>query len=1474
MPIPKTPTFLLKKIEACRAQQEKTLSLKEGDKFNNFRLLHIPPEVFTLTHLEHLDLCDNAIQIVPDEIKQLTQLKRLDLRGNPLSRVADIAGLVVHYADFQRLNIPAKNILGLKLTLFSYDPPTGIFACPNLIALEIRNHRLTQIPDWVFKLVNLTELNLSNNKLQNLSGLETLRNLSTLDLRDNRLTSLLGLETLRNLSALDLRGNQLTSLSGLETLANLSALDLRGNQLTSLSGLETLANLSALDLRSNRLTSLSGLETLANLSTLDLSFNQLTSLSGLETLVYLSSLDLSGNPLTSLSGLETLANLSTLDLSFNQLTSLSGLETLANLSSLHLSHNKLTSLSGLETLTNLSALDLSFNELTSLSGLEMLGYLSSLDLSRNDLTSLSGLETLANLSSLDLSRNDLISLSGLETLANLSSLDLSYNQLTSLSGLETLANLSFLNLSNNDLTSLSGLETLGNLSTLYLSGNQLTSLSGLETLGNLSSLNLSRNQLTSLSGLETLANLSFLNLSRNQLTSLSGLETLANLSFLNLSNNDLTSLSGLKTLAYLSSLDLSENQLASLSGLETLANLSFLNLSNNDLTSLSGLETLAYLSTLDLSENPLTSLSGLEMLANLSSLYLRDNQLTSLSGLETLANLSALDLRSNQLTSLLGLETLANLSALDLRSNQLTSLLGLETLANLSALDLRSNQLTSLSGLETLGNLSSLDLSYNQLTSLSGLGTLVNLSALNLSYNQLTSLSGLETLANLSTLDLSHNQSLHELPDNLFFLQKLEALQLEGTVLTYPPIEQLELGREGDANLFRVRNYLRQLAQGEQDYLYEAKLLIVGEGGAGKTTLANKIKDKTYQVPDSHVGSTEGIDVMTWYFAYNQEHQYRVNIWDFGGQEIYHATHQFFLTKRALYLLVADNRREDTDFYYWLNVVETLSDSSPILLIKNEKDDRQREINEPALKAQFANFKDSYATNLKTNSKDFSRFLEGLEHHLKQLRHIGMPLPKTWLDVRAELEKLSKTGNYIFLQEYLAICERYGFKNSGDKLQLSETLHELGVILHFQQDPLLRKTLFLNPAWATQAVYHVLDNKTVQNNYGKFTKDDLDQIWHESQYEGMHDDLLQLMLNFKLCYPLTYCQKTYIAPQLLGETQPDYQFDTQNTVTVYYKNYTFMPKGMLSQLIVILHKVIAEKQTLVWRSGVVLKKQETQAEIIEKYGNREISIRVAGRNRRDLLTEVMLELDKIHESYHKHLIYEVELPCSCAEPYYFNFKTLKDFAVDHAKIQCQKRSCRQMLDARDLLEGILNMKEETGKTSFSNISIGSVLEGILNMKEETGKTSFSNISIGSVAGDVSFNQADRDIVKNNDNRSINVSGNGNVVGDNATIYHTETHNTLNQGMQADLKSLREILLKIELGEDKAKVEKLLTTAENEVKKPEPDKEEVGSALDRVFKLVKKSGKLIGAVRTDLVPIAKNVGEWLGEHGGELSDFFQ
>ncbi len=125
--------------------------------------------------------------------------------------------------------------------------------------------------------------------------------------------------------------------------------------------------------------------------------------------------------------------------------------------------------------------------------------------------------------------------------------------------------------------------------------------------------------------------------------------------------------------------------------------------------------------------------------------------------------------------------------------------------------------------------------------------------------------------------------------------------------------------------------------------------------------------------------STEGIEIIQstfktalrcqtgWTPRELLERNFRINIWDFGGQEVYHATHQFFLTRRSLYVLVADDRKEDTDFNYWLQVVELRSDGSPFLIVQNEKQDRRRDINLGSLRARFPNLKDAYRVNLADN---------------------------------------------------------------------------------------------------------------------------------------------------------------------------------------------------------------------------------------------------------------------------------------------------------------------------------------------------------------------------------------------------------------------------------------------------------------------------------------------------------------------------
>jgi internalin A len=548
------------------------------------------------------------------------------------------------------------------------------------------------------------------------------------------------------------------------------------------------------------------------------------------------------------------------------------------------------------------------------------------------------------------------------------------------------------------------------------------------------------------------------------------------------------------------------------------------------------------------------------------------------------------------------------------------------------------------------------------------IGQLINLKNLDVSNNRLKYLPvDIGGLKSLQYFNLTWN-SLIQLPIEMGRLRNLKTLKLADNNLISPPIE---IRTKSAAEIV---NFYRQQIEQNSDYLYEAKLLILGEGGAGKTTLAKKIHDRNYQLHDQEE-STKGIDVIQWQFKFNKNKEFRVNIWDFGGQEIYHATHQFFLTKRSLYILVADSRKEDTDFYYWLNVVELLSGNSPLLIVKNEKQDRKREINESELRGEFNNLKETLATNL-SNNRGLAAILTQIKHSIRTLPHVGTELPKTWVKVREALEQDSR--NYINLEKYLQICQDNGFTRREDKFQLSGYLHDLGVCLHFQEDDLLIKTVILKPTWGTDAVYKVLDNPQVIQKQGKFTRNDLNFIWHEDKYCDMCPELLRLMMNFKLCYEIPGLSGTYIAPQLLTPNQPKYDWYELDNLLLRYE-YEFMPKGILTRFIVEMHNYI-EKQATVWKRGVVLIKDGARAEVIElyRYHKGEIRIRISGKRKRDLLTTIRHELGKIHDSYER-LKYKTQVPCNCStckaqqNPFFFDLKRLYVFS-DKGKpnIQCHE----------------------------------------------------------------------------------------------------------------------------------------------------------------------------------------------------------
>ena len=617
-------------------------------------------------------------------------------------------------------------------------------------------------------------------------------------------------------------------------------------------------------------------------------------------------------------------------------------------------------------------------------------------------------------------------------------------------------------------------------------------------------------------------------------------------------------------------------------------------------------------------------------LTSLKVLNLSHNQLSYLpESIGNLANLTTLNLSGNQILNLpKSISELANLTILDLSENKLSSLPNfLGNLANLTNLDLRGNQLADLPNYFTnLVNLTTLYLSYNNLSNIpDSLLSISSLKALYLSCNQLSYLpESISNLANLTTLYLGNNQ-ISNLPNSIAKLDKLTTLELRGNPLENPPREIVIQGVKS------IREYFNRFLE-EEDYSYEAKLLIVGKARVGKTSLVKKINNPNYSLksPDK---SAKGIEITQASFSLDDRtKEFRVNIWEISGQEIDRGIYQFLFTQRSLYILVIDNFFNINDLYYWLYRIKSLSHNSPVLIVKNEQGDRPIKIpNELDLRHKFPNITKILTTNLATN-KGLAEIITQIKYQIDSLEHIGTVLPSTWIKVRHTLEQDPRY--YISLDEFLQICREHGLTLLKDQLQLSRYFHDLGVFLHFQEQAksLLYKNIILKPIWVINAICQLLNNQQLIDNQGYFTRDDLQTIWHEDKYALRQDELLELMIEFQLCYQIPNSYHNFIAPQFLSQNQPQYLWDYDNNLILHYKYKHFVPKGIISSFIVAMHEYIKPPK-YVWRNGVVLRKNKTRAEIIQYSSQPEIIIRVAGVEQRSLMTIITQKLDEINHAY-------------------------------------------------------------------------------------------------------------------------------------------------------------------------------------------------------------------------------------------------
>jgi internalin A len=550
----------------------------------------------------------------------------------------------------------------------------------------------------------------------------------------------------------------------------------------------------------------------------------------------------------------------------------------------------------------------------------------------------------------------------------------------------------------------------------------------------------------------------------------------------------------------------------------------------------------------------------------------------------------------------------------------------------LQALGIWFNPIADLAPLAGLKQLQRLDCSCTSVSDLAPLASLSQLRELDCSGTHVADLMPLAALDQLQTLDCGNTR----VTDLSMFWPRIRAgwwvksdeyelgepcLYVYDCPLICPPVEFAIEGPEA------VVEYFEQLGD-DRTLLNEIKVIFLGEGASGKTSLIKQLRGEDFDPKESQ---THGIRIRKTPFALADGATVTAHLWDFGGQEVMHATHQFFLSQRCVYVLVLDSRKDDKA-EYWLKHAQSFGGDSPVLVVLNKIDENPSfEVNRKLLREKYPQIREFF--RLSCNRGDgIETFRAALAAEIAEAPARRTPFPAAWLSVKEHFADLVKEYDYIDSAEYEKVCVNHGVDRKFSQGVLLQFLHDLGVVINFRK---LRNfdTQILNPLWLTNGVYRIINSELVANQGGLLHERDFDAVINDSRIAPSNTTerafhypanklqyIVRVMEEFELCYPLD--SRRYIVPQLLPVQEPD--FETAGAVLHFDIRFEgFLPDSIFPRLMVKLHPFI--KGNFRWRTGMVLEKRnvfDATARVRADKEDREIRVDVCGAEPRRFLSYI------------------------------------------------------------------------------------------------------------------------------------------------------------------------------------------------------------------------------------------------------------
>lgn len=417
-------------------------------------------------------------------------------------------------------------------------------------------------------------------------------------------------------------------------------------------------------------------------------------------------------------------------------------------------------------------------------------------------------------------------------------------------------------------------------------------------------------------------------------------------------------------------------------------------------------------------------------------------------------------------------------------------------------------------------------------------------------------------------LDLAGTRSLEKIPRP----GPLRTLFLHGSGLLVPPAT--EHGRHAQDNVAaRTLAYYNDVELCGKGEVKRCKLLVLGNGDAGKTCLSLALAGED---PDKakDLGSTHGVQFWSWDNRALIGAQYDavdLQLWDFGGQEIYHQTHQLFMSKGAVFVVVwhpdQDGRQpaENANGYqdewrplqYWLDFVHLACPWKPrIAIVCSHRGERTDELDQQLRDQVSPEYLETcacfYVDSLEGtgDQEDLKKWICESVGDVVGTQGTAVPayweiaqdLVRDWLS-KASYEELDRRSFARLLEEEIArVLEAEpakfarmraarangSFKLTEDRVRRTlEFLTNSGWV--YWDEYLFEERVIVGQKWALEGIYTVLDRRPKSAIYrdlrrvdGQFTRRALAEwVWNAAGYtEPQQQLLISFMRQVGVCFQL------------------------------------------------------------------------------------------------------------------------------------------------------------------------------------------------------------------------------------------------------------------------------------------------------------------------------------------------------------------